>query len=120
MPSVTLPFKRSGAAQTPPATVGNEPPPSDVGGTANLDDKDELLTLPFDDSSDALNVQQYAKLCFECRQHPDREADLYASFGVEGSAARNALDKHWREKLASNPSERHVFEAAFNYLKSNT
>jgi hypothetical protein len=66
-------------------------------------------------------VEQFATYCAQRAANPDRVAEVDERYGIADAGARSALEQHWHERLAADPSLmaawREHLERARRYVK---
>ncbi len=60
--------------------------------------------------SSALDVEKYAVLCAWTEMHPERRLQLHSQYGLDGEAARTALDARFEELFRENAQLRAAFQ----------
>ena len=59
----------------------------------------------------AMTLPRYAAMCASCRAFPERVAETHAKFGIQGQAARLALDEAWRGRFEADPRLEELYRA---------
>lgn len=115
---VTTPFHRDGPAAAPP--------PSALGGEADVNRPSAGATIPTDRpelpgpgfAPPELTLEQYAWLCAETAVFPDLAQEANRKYGVADERARGALDRQWRERFTAEPALRTAWKELLTRCKS--
>ena len=122
VPAIAVtPFRAAGAAGPAPTPISGPAEQPVSTGTSSLSEghlaQHAGAPVPFGGGAPSLTVQQYAQLCALLAERPDEAGASFAKYGLADDAARAAVDAEWKARLASDETNRQLFELLYERIR---